>query len=406
MKTRISRFAIVLLLLVAGLALRAAAADSPGSVVLGIVPQEQGNRLVVSRVAEETPADGAGIRPGDILLSVEGRGIATREDLQNALQQMRAGKPAELRVLRGGEEIAVTLTPALRASALAAAQPAGESAALAQRMRPLKNDARTALAAMGDKLDPAALRKSLRTMQHMVEEDAPVCGVGVLRLEDAGGSLEVYEECGRLMLDVLDTDGAILGNCAIDTAEQCRALPPEVLARCRAMVNVEHYSRAERSGIQAADTVLSINGTLVTDDETLKELLETAPDGALVEVQRIDHTEVLELAPLEYNAPVRELKVDWDALEAEEEAHDDARNTLLWELSREHPDNDAVMRAWKQLRPSGLIALADEHGSVYLYRDHGALTIKECGHLTPTKTYRSTLPLPEALRRRLLDFRN
>lgn len=397
---------MMLLLLVAGLFLRAAAADAPGSVVLGIVPQERENQLVVRHVAEDTPADHAGIRPGDVLLSVAGHGIATREDLQHALQQMRAGKPAELRVLRGGEEIAVTLTPALRASALAAAQPTGESAELAQRLRPLKDDARAALAAMGDKPDPAALKKSLRTMQHIVEESAPVCGTGVLRLDDAQGSLEVSEEYGRLMLNILDADGVFLDSCAIDTAEQCRALPPEVLARCRSMVNVEHYSRAERSGIQAADTVLSINGTIVTDDATLKELLETAPDGALVEVERIDHTEVLELAPLEYNAPVRELKVDWDELDAEDEELDDARNALLWELSREHPDNNAVMRAWKQLRPNGLIALADEHGSVYLYRDSGALTIKECGHLTPTKTYRSTLPLPEALRLRLLDFRN
>ena len=397
---------MMLLLLVAGLALRAAAADAPGSVVLGIVPQERENQLVVRHVAEDTPADHAGILPGDVLLSVAGHGIATREDLQHALQQMRAGKPAELRVLRGGEEITVTLTPALRASALAAAQPAGESAELSQRLRPLKDDARAALAAMGDKPDPAALKKSLRTMQHIVEESAPVCGTGVLRLDDAQGSLEVSEEYGRLMLNILDADGVFLDSCVIDTAEQCRALPPEVLARCRSMVNVEHYSRAERSGIQAADTVLSINGAIVTDDATLKELLETAPDGALVEVERIDHTEVLELAPREYNAPVRELKVDWDELDADEEELEDARNALLWELSREHPDNDAVMRAWKQLRPSGLIALADEHGSVYLYRDRGALTIKECGHLTPTKTYRSTLPLPEALRRRLLDFRN
>lgn len=397
---------MMLLLIVAGLTLRAAAAEAPGSVVLGIVPQERENQLVVCHVAEDTPADLAGIRPGDILLSVAGHGIATREDLQHALQQMRAGKPAELRVLRGGEEIAVTLTPALRASALAAAQPAGESAELAQRLRPLKDDARAALAAMGDKPDPAALKKSLRTMQNIVEESAPVCGTGVLRLDDAQGSLEVSEEYGRLMLNILDADGVFLDSCTIDTAEQCRALPPEVLARCRSMVNVEHYSRAERSGIQAADTVLSINGTIVTDDATLKELLETAPDGALVEVERIDHTEVLELAPREYNAPVRELQVDWDALDTEDEAHDDARNALLWELSREHPDNDAVMRAWRRLHPNGLIALTDGHGSVYLYRDRGALTIKECGHLTPTKTYRSTLPLPEGLRLRLLDFRN
>lgn len=406
MKAPHSSFLLMLLLLLAGLAPHAAAVEPPASAVLGIVPQEQGSRLTVQAVAAETPAAEAGIREGDILLSIAGRKVATREDLHAALQEMRAGEPAELRLLRGGEETTVTLTPALRASSLAVPQPDGADTALAERMRPLTNNIRTALATLPESEDTETLRATLRQLVQMVEESSPVRGVGVLRLHDAEGALELREENGSLVLEACGNDGTPVAAAAIDTAEQCRALPPEVLVRCRSMVNVEHYSRAERSGIQAADTVLSINGTLVTDDETLKELLETAPDGALVEVQRIDHTEVLELAPLEYNAPVRELKVDWDALEAEDEAHDDARNALLWELSREHPDNDAVMRAWKQLRPNGLIALADEHGSVYLYRDRGALTIKECGHLTPTKTYRSTLPLPEALRRRLLDFRN
>ena len=406
MKTNYAKYILAVLLLVAGLTLRATAQDAAGNVVLGIVPQEREQQLTVQHVAADTPAAQAGIREGDTLLSIAGHAVTTRESLRRALEQIHAGEPAELRLLRGGSEITCTLTPALRASSLAAARPEGEDAELAERMRPIKDNIRKALANLPENADTAVIRESMQQLLQIAAENASVRGVGVLRLHDARGSLELSEQNGSLVLEAYDENGASAGSCPLDTAEQCRSIPDDLLARCRSLVSVEHYSRAERSGIRPADTVLSINGTQVTDDETLKHLLDTAPDGALVEVMRIDHPEVLELAPLDYTAPVRELKVDWDAEEAAEEAHEDARNALLWELSGEHPDNTAVLRAWKQLNPDGLMAFSDEHGTIYLFKDGGALTVKECGHLTPTKTYRSTMPLPEALRLRLRDFRN
>lgn len=395
---------LCLLLLLAAVLQAAAAADSPGRVVAGIVPAEGAGEVAVKTVAPGTPAESAGLRSGDVLLALGGRRISTQADLRAALGGLRAGCPVELRLRRGGRELALTLVPALRATALGPVPAA--SAALVEKLRPLKAEIRAALAALPGQGDTAALRSALHRMQELAEQESPVSGTGVLRMADSAGSLELLEHAGSLLLLSYAADGTPQHRCAIDTPAQCRALPQDLLDRCRSLVSVEHYSRAERSGIRPADTVLSINGTEVTDDDTLNHLLDTAPDGSLVEVYRIDHTEVLELAPLDYRAPVRELKVDWDALEAAETARDEARNALLWELAAAHPDNAAALRAWRQLDHGGVLTLADSTGTLCLYRDGGSIVIKDCRATGTPKTYRSTLPLPELLRERLLRFRH
>lgn len=394
---------LCLMLLCMGAMLRAAETGYR-SVVIGIVPTEGNASLTVREVVPETPAAKAGVCAGDELLALNGEPLASsRERLAAAMQQLRAGEPALLRVKRAGHVKDLSLVPALRASALP--QRPADTAELAQRLRPLTAEIRTALAALPEKADSTALRATLQRMQELTEAHAALRGAGVLRLRDAQGALELREQAGSIVLEAYDAAGSLLSRDTLDTPKQCRSLSPELQARCHALVSVEHYSRAERSGIRPADTVLSINGTEVTDEASFRHLMDTAPDGALVELRRIDHTEVLVLAKKEYKKPRRSLKADWDAIEAREEQSDTARRALLYAFSQPHPDPLAILRAWQQLDCRGILTLVDEEGALYLYRERDLIILKVPEDGGSYATYRSDLLLPKALRSRLLNFR-
>lgn len=393
---------LCLMLLCMGTMLRAAEMGH-NSVVIGIVPTEGETSLTVREVVPETPAEAAGVCGGDELLALNGEALTSREHLMTALRKLRAGEPCVLRVRRAGQVKELSIVPALRASALP--QRAAGSAELAQRLRPLTAEIRAALAALPEKADSEPLRATLRRMQELTEAHAAVRGAGVLRLKDAQGTLELRDQAGSIVLEAYDSAGTLLSRAPLDTPEQCRTLPPELQARCHALVSVEHYSRAERSGIRPADTVLSINGTEVTDEATFRHLMDTAPDGALVEVRRIDHTEVLALAKKDYRKPRRSLKADWDAIEAREEQADTARRALLYEFAQPHPDPLAILRAWQKLDYHGILTLTDSEGALYFYRERDIIVLKVPEGGGSYATYRSDLPLPKALRARLLRFR-
>jgi S1-C subfamily serine protease len=71
---------------------------------IGLNSLEDDGRLRVLRVTEDSPADEAGLRPGDIILSVNGEKVTTLAQLYRVIWS--AGSPGvELRfkVLQGGD---------------------------------------------------------------------------------------------------------------------------------------------------------------------------------------------------------------------------------------------------------------------------------------------------------------
>lgn len=64
----------------------------------------------VGTVAPGSPAEMAGLRPGDRILAVHGRAVQTFTDLAEAVHA-RPGRSTDLRVDRGGEVIALQVTP-------------------------------------------------------------------------------------------------------------------------------------------------------------------------------------------------------------------------------------------------------------------------------------------------------
>src|SRR3546814_3720132 len=63
---------------------------------------------VIASVEEDTPAERAGLRPGDIVVAVNGRAVEDSADLRNTIGLTRAGSEVELTVLRDGREITVS----------------------------------------------------------------------------------------------------------------------------------------------------------------------------------------------------------------------------------------------------------------------------------------------------------
>ena len=81
-------------------------------VVLGIKPLFAGSAASVQEVVTGSPADKAGIRPGDVIRSMDGSQVQSFKDFVDALSVKRAGDALPIVVSRGGAtlEFAPVLT--------------------------------------------------------------------------------------------------------------------------------------------------------------------------------------------------------------------------------------------------------------------------------------------------------
>jgi serine protease Do len=70
------------------------------------VPERHG--VLVASVSPKGPAAGAGIEPGDVILSFNGKAVATPRDLSRTVAATRPGAKATVELLRGGKTRTVT----------------------------------------------------------------------------------------------------------------------------------------------------------------------------------------------------------------------------------------------------------------------------------------------------------
>ena len=69
---------------------------------------------LIAGVLRNGPADQAGIKPGDILIAVEGAPVADKIAMMNLIAQLTPNKKANLTLLRKGKETTVSVLIATR----------------------------------------------------------------------------------------------------------------------------------------------------------------------------------------------------------------------------------------------------------------------------------------------------
>jgi S1-C subfamily serine protease len=67
--------------------------------------------LLVAQVVSGGPADRAGLRTGDLLLSVAGQPVAVSQDLQRQMFSEAIGRPLSITVMRNGALVDVIAEP-------------------------------------------------------------------------------------------------------------------------------------------------------------------------------------------------------------------------------------------------------------------------------------------------------
>ncbi|HEY4377290.1 MAG TPA: PDZ domain-containing protein, partial [Acidimicrobiales bacterium] len=65
---------------------------------------------IVTEVSDQSPAQAAAIRPGDVLLELGDHPIASTADVVVALRQLEPGQPATLILVRAGRRMTMTVT--------------------------------------------------------------------------------------------------------------------------------------------------------------------------------------------------------------------------------------------------------------------------------------------------------
>lgn len=69
----------------------------------------QKNGAIIAGVLKNGPADKAGVRPGDILLAVEGKPVADTTEMLNLIAQLTPGKPAKVSVMRRSQRLELSV---------------------------------------------------------------------------------------------------------------------------------------------------------------------------------------------------------------------------------------------------------------------------------------------------------
>ncbi len=140
---------------------------------------------IVTMVAPNGPGARAGLAPGDVVLSVNGRGVADSAELLDTVARIRPGRQAELAVWRAGRALRVTVEVGALDSGNAPAADSPTLARLGLALRPASDAEKTRLgvaqALVVESVNGAAARAGLKAGDVLLSVNgAPVASLAAL----------------------------------------------------------------------------------------------------------------------------------------------------------------------------------------------------------------------------------
>ena len=215
-----------------------------GAVVFGVVPAETsaGCGVVVGRVAERTPAHEAGLRTGDMIVSVQGVPTPHAAALKDALSTYAPGDVVRVRYYRNKRLCSALVELASRPSAAETAAPAAPvrlSPEMQQQFAQARSRLRIQLARLPQHLDMQQVQADLQEMLTLARQVPTGCrswlqGRDVqmsLKLDYPGGAVELRSCNGSLSLAVREPGSGAITSYPINTPAERAALPVPLLRR-------------------------------------------------------------------------------------------------------------------------------------------------------------------------------
>jgi S1-C subfamily serine protease len=86
--------------------------DAP--ILPGDMPADAARGVALTQVYDGGPADQAGLKPGDVLLQLDGRDIVDQTDLRQREAELEPGRQVDVAGLRAGVPFTTTMTSTQR----------------------------------------------------------------------------------------------------------------------------------------------------------------------------------------------------------------------------------------------------------------------------------------------------
>lgn len=159
----------------------------------------QARGALVAKVVPGGPAQKAGIDSGDVIVSFDGKAIATTNALTRSVAETPVGKTVNVEIMRKGKKQTVKATLGELEAAMASAKAENSQKADANRGKPGRNE--TELADLGLRVAP--LSKELR-QKHDIKDD--VKGVVVTDVDPEGPAAKRDVRVGDVIIEMAQSE--------------------------------------------------------------------------------------------------------------------------------------------------------------------------------------------------------